>query len=133
MLADGQDHRLFRLHSNFPAMPYYLNGKERKMIAASAPAERFSVRTNWLSRRPSHSKAKMDSKSTERFLFPQSHPVWARSNPRSRRTARQMMPGFHYSYYYHNAYAENQYLASQGYVVVWVNYRLGIMYWTGLS
>jgi dipeptidyl aminopeptidase/acylaminoacyl peptidase len=31
-------------------------------------------------------------------------------------------------YYYHNAYAENQYLASLGYVVLSVNYRLGIMY-----
>ncbi len=41
---------------------------------------------------------------------------------------RQMLPGFHYMYYYHNSYAENQYLASQGYVVLSVNYRLGIMY-----
>jgi dipeptidyl aminopeptidase/acylaminoacyl peptidase len=41
---------------------------------------------------------------------------------------RQMMPGFHPLYYYHNAYAENQYLASLGYVVLSVNYRLGIMY-----
>ena len=29
---------------------------------------------------------------------------------------RQMMLGFHYMDYYHNAYAENQYLASRGYV-----------------
>jgi dipeptidyl aminopeptidase/acylaminoacyl peptidase len=41
---------------------------------------------------------------------------------------RQMMPAFHYMGYYHNAYAENQYLASQGYVVLSVNYRLGVMY-----
>src|SRR5439155_13699009 len=41
---------------------------------------------------------------------------------------RQMMLGFHYMRYYHNAYAENQYLASLGYVVLSVNYRLGIMY-----
>ena len=41
---------------------------------------------------------------------------------------RQMMLGFHYMYYYHNAYAMNQYLASQGYVVLSINYRLGIMY-----
>src|SRR5438045_6426871 len=41
---------------------------------------------------------------------------------------RQMMLGFHYMDYYHNAYAENQYLASQGYVVLSVYYRLGIMY-----
>ena len=41
---------------------------------------------------------------------------------------RQMMLGFHYRDYYHNAYAMNQYLAGQGYVVLAVNYRLGIMY-----
>jgi dipeptidyl aminopeptidase/acylaminoacyl peptidase len=41
---------------------------------------------------------------------------------------RQMMLGFHYMDYYHNAYAENQYLASRGYVVLSVNYRLGVMY-----
>ncbi|HJX84462.1 MAG TPA: prolyl oligopeptidase family serine peptidase, partial [Candidatus Angelobacter sp.] len=41
---------------------------------------------------------------------------------------RQMMLGFHYMYYYHNSYAENQYLASLGYVVLSVNYRLGSMY-----
>lgn len=38
------------------------------------------------------------------------------------------MLGFHYMYYYHNAYAENQYLANLGYTVLSVNYRLGIMY-----
>ena len=41
---------------------------------------------------------------------------------------RQMMLGFHYMDYYHNAYAMNQYLASRGYVVLAVNYRTGIMY-----
>ena len=41
---------------------------------------------------------------------------------------RQMMLGFHYMDYYHNAYAENQYLASRGYAVLSVNYRLGVMY-----
>ena len=41
---------------------------------------------------------------------------------------RQMVLGFHYMYYYHNAYAMNQYLANLGYVVLSVNYRLGIMY-----
>ncbi len=41
---------------------------------------------------------------------------------------RQMLLGFHYMGYYHNAYAMNQYLATRGYVVLSVNYRLGIMY-----
>jgi dipeptidyl aminopeptidase/acylaminoacyl peptidase len=39
-----------------------------------------------------------------------------------------MLLGWHYSDYYTNAYALNQYLASRGYVVLSVNYRLGIGY-----
>jgi len=41
---------------------------------------------------------------------------------------RQMLLGFHYRGYYHNAYSLNQYLAHQGYVVLAVNYRGGIGY-----
>ncbi len=41
---------------------------------------------------------------------------------------RQMLLGWNYSDYYSNAYALNQYLASRGYVVLSVNYRLGIGY-----
>jgi dipeptidyl aminopeptidase/acylaminoacyl peptidase len=41
---------------------------------------------------------------------------------------RQMLLGWHYSDYYSNAYATNQYLANQGFVVLSVNYRLGIGY-----
>jgi dipeptidyl aminopeptidase/acylaminoacyl peptidase len=41
---------------------------------------------------------------------------------------RQMLLGFHYSDYYSNAYASNQYLANLGFAVLSVNYRLGIGY-----
>ncbi|MEQ8811306.1 MAG: prolyl oligopeptidase family serine peptidase [Imperialibacter sp.] len=41
---------------------------------------------------------------------------------------RQMLLGWHYSDYYTNAYATNQYLASLGFTVLAVNYRLGIGY-----
>lgn len=41
---------------------------------------------------------------------------------------RQMLLGWNYSDYYSNAYALNQYLASLGFVVLSVNYRLGIGY-----
>jgi dipeptidyl aminopeptidase/acylaminoacyl peptidase len=41
---------------------------------------------------------------------------------------RQMLLGWHYMDYYNNAYAMNQYLASQGYVVLSINYRSGIGY-----
>jgi dipeptidyl aminopeptidase/acylaminoacyl peptidase len=41
---------------------------------------------------------------------------------------RQMLLGWHYSDYYSNAYAYNQYLCSRGFIVITVNYRLGIGY-----
>jgi dipeptidyl aminopeptidase/acylaminoacyl peptidase len=41
---------------------------------------------------------------------------------------RQMLLGWHYMYYYANAYAMNQFLANHGYVVLSVNYRSGIGY-----
>ena len=41
---------------------------------------------------------------------------------------RQMLLGWHYMYYYSNAYGMNQYLANHGYVVLSVNYRSGIGY-----
>ena len=41
---------------------------------------------------------------------------------------RQMLLGWNYSDYYSNDYALNQYLAASGYVVLSVNYRLGIGY-----
>ena len=41
---------------------------------------------------------------------------------------RQMLLGWHYSDYYANAYATNQYLANRGFIVLSVNYRLGIGY-----
>lgn len=57
---------------------------------------------------------------------------------------RQMLLGWSYMRYYSNAYAMNQYLAAHGFVVLSVNYRLGIGYgydfqnpdkggWTGAS
>ncbi|HEX3423067.1 MAG TPA: prolyl oligopeptidase family serine peptidase [Sphingomicrobium sp.] len=41
---------------------------------------------------------------------------------------RQMLLGWHYMDYYSNSYAVNQYFANHGYVVLSVNYRLGIGY-----
>jgi dipeptidyl aminopeptidase/acylaminoacyl peptidase len=46
---------------------------------------------------------------------------------------RQMLLGWHYMDYYTHAYAMNQYLATHGYVVLSVNYRLGIGYGRAFS
>ena len=42
--------------------------------------------------------------------------------------SRQMLLGWHYMDYYANGYAVNQYLAAHGFIVLSVNYRLGIGY-----
>ena len=41
---------------------------------------------------------------------------------------RQMLPGYHYMQFYHWAYGINQWLTSEGYIVMSVNYRSGIGY-----
>jgi dipeptidyl aminopeptidase/acylaminoacyl peptidase len=41
---------------------------------------------------------------------------------------RQMLPGYHYMEFYHWAYAYNQWLAAQGYIVMSINYRRGVGY-----
>lgn len=41
---------------------------------------------------------------------------------------RQMLLGYHYRYVYHQFYGINEWLASQGYVVLSVNYRAGVGY-----
>lgn len=41
---------------------------------------------------------------------------------------RQMLLGFHFSQYYANSFALNQYMADQGYIVISLNYRSGIGY-----
>ena len=41
---------------------------------------------------------------------------------------RQMLLGYHYRHFYHMAYAVNQWLGSQGYIVMSVNFRSGVGY-----
>jgi dipeptidyl-peptidase 4 len=41
---------------------------------------------------------------------------------------RQMMPAYHYMQFYHWAYGINEWLASQGYIVMSINYRSGVGY-----
>src|SRR5882672_10843119 len=110
-----------------PAMPYVINSQTRDMIAKSAlPAEFPSAQL--VTPKQAIFKAE-DGWEIHGQLF--------EPKPAGRRPAlifihggsiRQMMLGFHYMDYYHNAYAMNQYLAGRGYVVLSVNYRTGIMY-----
>lgn len=112
-----------------PAMPYHLIENSREMIAKSALPGDFP--SDQLVEPKQVTFKSEDGLEIHGQLFvPRIKTaasgaalIFAHGGP-----PRQMMLGFHYMYYYHNAYAENQYLASQGYTVLAVNYRLGVMY-----
>ena len=110
-----------------PAMPYVVTAQGREMIAKSAlPADFPSAQL--VTPKQVIFKA-ADGWEIHGQLFEPKEP-----GPRPAvifihgGSIRQMMLGFHYMDYYHNAYAMNQYLASRGYIVLSVNYRTGIMY-----
>jgi dipeptidyl aminopeptidase/acylaminoacyl peptidase len=128
VLADDKTIVCFGSSATSPAMPYRLTDKDREMIAANALPKDFP--SDQLVEPQTVTFKSEDGLEIHGQLFvPRNHAasapavIYVHGGP-----PRQMMPGFHYSYYYHNAYAQNQYLASQGYVVLSVNYRLGIMY-----
>jgi dipeptidyl aminopeptidase/acylaminoacyl peptidase len=128
MLADGKTIVCFGSTATSPAMPYRLTDKGREMIAASALPKDFP--SDQLVEPQTVTFKSEDGLEIHGQLFvPRNHAaqapalIFVHGGP-----PRQMMPGFHYMYYYHNAYAENQYLASRGCVVLSVNYRLGVMY-----
>lgn len=126
--GDGKSVACLGSTATSPAMPYQVTDKGREMIAKSALPSDFpsaalvtpkqvifrsedGVTLHGQLFLPRNASGKVPG-----LVFMHGGPV------------RQMMLGFHYMDYYHNAYAENQYLASRGYAVLSVNYRLGVMY-----
>ena len=111
-----------------PAMPFHLSTQGREMIAPEAlpadfPSKQLITPKQVVFKSDDgleiHGQLFVPAGRTQpgpALIFTHGGPI------------RQMMLGFHYMDYYHNAYAMNQYLASRGYVVLSVNYRLGIMY-----
>jgi dipeptidyl aminopeptidase/acylaminoacyl peptidase len=111
-----------------PAMPYVVTAQGREMIAKSALPSDFPSSAQLVTPRQVIFKAEDDLEIHGQLFEPNSadrHPALIFIHGGS---IRQMMLGFHYMDYYHNAYAMNQYLVSRGYVVLSVNYRTGIMY-----
>jgi len=126
--ADGRHVLCVGSTATTPATPYLVTSTGREMLAKEAlPADFPSAQ---LVKPKQVIFPSADGLQIHGQLFvPQGRTrpgpalVWMHGGP-----IRQMMLGFHYMGYYHNAYAENQYLASLGYVVLSVNYRMGIMY-----
>jgi dipeptidyl aminopeptidase/acylaminoacyl peptidase len=126
--GDGKSIVCLGSSATFPAMPYVLTASGRQMVAANqlpadfpsaqliAPKQVIFKSLDGLELHgqlfvPKNAAAKMPA-----VIFVHGGPI------------RQMLLGFHYMDYYHNAYAMNEYLTSKGYVVLSLNYRTGIMY-----
>lgn len=126
--ADGKHILCLGSTATSPAMPYEVTPNGREMLAKQAlPADFPSASLVTPTQVIFHSE---DGLTLHGQLFlPRNTKgkvpglVYMHGGP-----IRQMMLGFHYMDYYHYAYAENQYLASRGYAVLSVNYRLGVMY-----
>ena len=126
MLADGKTIVSFGSTATSPAMPYRLTEKGREMIAASALPKDFP--SDQLVEPQTVTFKSEDGLKLRTAFCPAQSSLSKSGGDLCSRRPRQMMPVFQYMYYYHNAYAQNQYLASRGYVVLSVNYRLGAMY-----
>lgn len=111
-----------------PAMPYEVNDKGREMIAKQALPSDFPS-SSLVTPKQIIFKSEDGLMLHGQLFLPRDSKgkvpgiIFTHGGPR-----RQMMLGFHSMGYYHNAYAMNQYLASRGYAVLSVNYRLGVMY-----
>jgi dipeptidyl aminopeptidase/acylaminoacyl peptidase len=106
-----------------PAMPYEVTATGREMIAKQALPSDFPKQIIFKSEDGVTLHGQLFLPNTVNANRKVPGLVFMHGGP-----VRQMILGFHYMDYYHNAYAENQYLASRGYAVLSVNYRLGIMY-----
>jgi dipeptidyl aminopeptidase/acylaminoacyl peptidase len=126
--SDGKNVLCLGSTATSPSMPYRITSNGRESIAKNAVPPEFPeaqlvapkpVVFKSEDGREIHGQLFVPKNQTERgpaLIFTHGGPI------------RQMLLGWHYMQYYYNAYGMNQYLASKGYTVLSVNYRLGIMY-----
>jgi dipeptidyl aminopeptidase/acylaminoacyl peptidase len=130
-LSDGQHIALLRSDARWPARPALAasDGAVRDLAPESMP--KGFPGTQLVEPQPVMLSAADGLKLHGQLFLPtrgragERHPAVVFFHGGSRR---QMLLGWHYMQYYHNAYALNQYLASRGYIVLSVNYRSGIGY-----
>jgi dipeptidyl aminopeptidase/acylaminoacyl peptidase len=126
--GDGRSILCLGSAATLPAMPYVVTVKGREMIAGQAMPGDFPSAVVVTPKQVIFQSEDGMILHGQLFLPRYAHEkipglVFIHGGP-----SRQMMLGFHPMDYYHNAYAENQYLVSRGYAVLSVNYRMGIMY-----
>jgi len=128
-LSEGGAIAFLRSDASHPAHPAVRVGAEFRDLDPAAIPPDFPLGNMVTPQQVVFSSA--DGLPVHGQLFLPSHPAGGRSpavvffHGGSRR---QMLLGWHYMFYYSNAYAMNQYLAANGYVVLSVNYRSGIGY-----
>ena len=125
--SDGKTVLCLGSTATSPAMPYRITSSGRELIAKNAIPAEFP-QAQLVTPRQVVFKSEDGHEIHGQLFAPKKNErgpalIFTHGGP-----VRQMMLGFHYMQYYHNAYAQNQYLASKGYTVLSVNYRLGIMY-----
>ncbi len=126
--SDGKNVLCLGSAATSPSMPYRITSSGRELIAKNAVPPDFPEAQLVAPKQvvfksedglDNHGQLFVPKNQTERgpaLIFTHGGPI------------RQMLLGWHYMQYYYNAYGMNQYLASKGYTVLSVNYRLGIMY-----
>jgi dipeptidyl aminopeptidase/acylaminoacyl peptidase len=126
--SDGKTVLCLGSTATSPSMPYRVTPNGRESIAKNAVPPEFPESQLVVPRQvvfksedglDIHGQLFVPKHQTERgpaLIFTHGGPI------------RQMLLGWHHMQYYYNAYGMNQYLASKGYTVLSVNYRLGIMY-----
>jgi dipeptidyl aminopeptidase/acylaminoacyl peptidase len=126
--SDGKAIAFFQSDAQHPGHPAILIGKQEKDVDSAAIPSGFPVQHMITPEAVTFASSDGLTIHGQLFLPPNRQaraPAVIFFHGGSRR---QMLLGWHYMYYYNNAYALNQYLANRGYIVLSVNYRSGIGY-----